>query len=246
MTRDPLTPPSQPNQSLINGMACFQLVASHGVPLGSREIARRLRLEHTRVNRLLGTLAYLGLVSKTEDRKYAPGPALHVLSAQSLHGSGLLSHSIPVLRRVRQPRMVVALGVLWRDSVCYLVHARPGQDPSDAIGAHTPYEATDSVIGHVLLAYVDPNVVPSDFTKRYGESYPESIRSSGIVSFRKPNRELSVAAAVFSPDSTIGPVAAIALTGPCREADEERVVNLLREGAQQISERLARGIDVHE
>ena len=105
--------PAQPNKSLLNGIACFQVVAAEKMPLGSREIARRLGLGHTRVSRLLGTLASLGLVARTKNRKYIPGPGIHVLSAQSLHGSGLLSAAIPVLRRIHARRMIVALGVLW-------------------------------------------------------------------------------------------------------------------------------------
>jgi len=53
--------PAQPNLSLINGLTCLQeLIASPSL-VGSRELARRLGLEPTRVNRLLGTLAQLGL-----------------------------------------------------------------------------------------------------------------------------------------------------------------------------------------
>ena len=45
-------------------LACLQAVVTSNRPLGSREVARLLGLEHTRVNRLLGTLC-LGLFAST-------------------------------------------------------------------------------------------------------------------------------------------------------------------------------------
>ena len=129
--------PAQPNQSLMNGLACLQAVVTADRPVGSREVARILDLEHTRVNRLLGTLSYLGFIERTSSRKYRPGPGIHVLSAQSLRGSGLLIAALPELRTLVDEKLVIALGVLWDRSICYLVHAAPGTDPGDGIGAHT-------------------------------------------------------------------------------------------------------------
>ena len=62
--------------------------------MGSRELARILGLEPTRVNRLLKTLEHIGLLSQTEKRKYRPGPGIHILAAQSLYSSGLLKAAI--------------------------------------------------------------------------------------------------------------------------------------------------------
>ncbi len=144
--------PAQPNQSLIRGLECLQAVATAREPVGSRELARLVGLEHTTVSRLLGTLAHLGLVRRTANRKYRPGPGLHVLSAQSLLGSGLLPKALPHLRLLPRNELILAMGVLWNRSVCYLVHAAPGQAPDEAIGAHQPYPAEGSIIGIALLA----------------------------------------------------------------------------------------------
>src|SRR5690348_18426155 len=78
---------SQPNQSLIDGIATLQALATSSEPAGCRELARRLGIDATKVNRLLKTLAYLGIARQTADRKYAPGPGMHVLAAQSLFAS---------------------------------------------------------------------------------------------------------------------------------------------------------------
>ena len=144
--------PAQSNLSLANGLACLQAIVSAGRPLGSREVSRLLGLEHTRVNRLLGTLAALGLASKTPERKYQPGHGIHVLAAQSLRGSGLLAAALPHLRPLLDNYLALALGVLWRKNVCYLIHCHPGRPLEEGIGTLAPYPAVKSSIGTVLLA----------------------------------------------------------------------------------------------
>jgi DNA-binding IclR family transcriptional regulator len=275
--------PAQPNQSLMHGIECLQAIAIADGPLGSREVARRLDLEHTKVNRLLGTLAALGFVTRTADRRYVPGPALHVLSAQSLSASGLLQASIPVLRRGRLPDMVVALGVVWRDEVCYLVHAAPGVDPADAIGAHRASPAAESVIGRCLAEsrgtaaglHQDAAVAGQPEAATHGAAagahqtaagQPQAAEAAthgaaarshhaasagahqtaaaraasgaparvpATVSFRKPDGELSAAAAIGEPA-----VAAVAVTGPCAIGREEEVAVRVREMAVAIDRAL--------
>lgn len=145
--------PAQPNHSLIHGLSCLQLVATESRALGTREIARRLGLEPSRVSRLLGTLAHLGLVTRTSERKFQPGSAIHVLAAQSLRGSRLLRSALPFLRNLADEKLIIALGVLWRDQVCYLVHSKPGRPVESGIGDHGLYPAAQSGIGRVLLAF---------------------------------------------------------------------------------------------
>src|SRR3954470_11988766 len=89
--------PAQPNQSLIDGLSVLQALAVSNEPVGGRALARQLGLEPTRVNRLLKTLAHLGMARQDPDRKYLPGPAMHVLSALSLFGSGLIRRGIAPL-----------------------------------------------------------------------------------------------------------------------------------------------------
>jgi len=151
--------PAQKNRSLANGLACLEAVAAAGSPVGSREVARLLGEEHTKVNRLLGTLADLGLVVRDARRRYLPGPGLHVLSAMSLRGSGLLAAALPELEALADGRSTIALGLLWQRHVCYLVHAAGGRAPADSLGAHAPYPAHESVLGLALLARrTDPEV----------------------------------------------------------------------------------------
>ena len=98
------------------------------------------------------TLAYLGIARQTADRKYAPGPGMHVLAAQSLFASGLIRRALPVLEALRRFGHTVALGVLWERNVSYLFHAPPGIEASRGLGRIGLLPATTSGIGIVLLS----------------------------------------------------------------------------------------------
>lgn len=146
-------PPAQPNNSLINGIECLQRVVSASEAVGSREVARRMGLAHTRVNRLLGTLAHIGLLERDSDRKYRPGPALHALAAQSMMASRLLPSALPALQRLRTDGYTVALGTLWEGKVCFLFHERPWQSMEEAILRHELWPAQLTSLGVALLAH---------------------------------------------------------------------------------------------
>jgi DNA-binding IclR family transcriptional regulator len=153
-------PPAQPNRSLIDGLEVLQAVVGSGASVGSRALAAQLGLEPTRVNRLLKTLAHLGLTEQDDQRRYRPGPALHVLTASSLYGSGLLQRALPVLGELAELAddrgLVLALGVLWRDKVAYLLHREPGMPMDQAIGRVGLYPADRSGIGVAVLAAGPP------------------------------------------------------------------------------------------
>ncbi|AKU15290.1 IclR family transcriptional regulator [Luteipulveratus mongoliensis] len=144
--------PAQPNQSLIDGLACLQALTAHAQPIGSRELGRMLDLEPTRVNRLLKTLAYVGLAQQDAQRKYLPGPGIHVLAAQSMRGSGLFRRAIDPLGELFDLELQVAMGVLWGDEVCYLYHVSPGDTPGQGLGREPLYPAALSGVGQALLA----------------------------------------------------------------------------------------------
>ncbi|RRQ95553.1 transcriptional regulator, partial [Enterococcus faecalis] len=93
---------AQPNQSLIDGINTLQALASSPEPIGCRELARQLDSDPTKINRLLTTLAYLGIARQTANRKYTAGPGMHVLAAQSLFASGLIRRALPELEQLRR------------------------------------------------------------------------------------------------------------------------------------------------
>lgn len=208
--------PSQPNLSLINGLACLQELVANDGPVGSRELARRLGLEATRVNRLLGTLAQLGLAEQDGERKYRPGPGVHVLAAQSLHGSRLLRAALPEIRDLLGLGFSVAIGVLWRDQVCYLYHGRDASRIEDGISAHELYPATRSSIGVVLLAQ-RPDGDPQ-------------IRAAGHAFLRPGSPDASLAVPIGSPA-----YAGVALSGALPESRIPALIERLQATARRIA-----------
>jgi DNA-binding IclR family transcriptional regulator len=144
--------PSQPILGLIDGMEVLQLLASEGRAMSGVEISKELNIEKTKVNRILKTLAFLGFTTASNNRKYALGTAIHVLSAQLLHGSGLVKNALKYLIELTELNVVVAMGVLWRDKVTYIYHWQPGYLPSEGLGSMDLFPATQSSIGLALLA----------------------------------------------------------------------------------------------
>ncbi len=145
--------PAQPNRSLIDGLQCLYHVLGSGNPIGSRELARSMGEEHTRINRLLKTLCAMEYLQQDEQKRYLPGAAVHLLSALTIQGSGLLTKALPVIETLMQETgCAAALGVLWNQQVCYLFHGTPQSSLNIAIGRHVPFTATNSSIGKILLS----------------------------------------------------------------------------------------------
>lgn len=173
---------AQPNQSLRDGIILLGLLCSSG-RLGTTEAAQRLGWEVTRVNRLLGTLRNLGLAEQNASRKYIPGPGIHLLAAQCLQGSGLLAAALPTLAAADRAGFGIALGVLWRGSVCYLLHAEPGEPLDSGLREFKPYPADQSGIGIILEAFTDqeePRNPPAVLAKARGQGFAVAIQPDGV------------------------------------------------------------------
>jgi DNA-binding IclR family transcriptional regulator len=234
-------PPAQPNQSLADGLACLQALAVSGQSVGGRELARRLGRNPMRVNRLLKTLAFLGLARQTPDRRYTVGPGMHVLSVQSLFASGLLRRAFKPVQSLPWQRHAVALGVLWRDQVCYLFHAAPGQPLTSALGGHPLYPATQSSIGMVLLAHQSNAQLRDLFGDRPIPGYPgglpslrrelKRIREGGhaYVVQRQTPYTASVAVPIGAP-----PYGGLALSQNITPQKAKRWLPALRDAADRI------------
>lgn len=231
---------SQPNQSLIDGISALQALATSPEPIGSRELSRRLGFEPTRANRLLKTLAYLGIARQTANRKYTAGPGMHVLAAQSLFASGLVHNALPTLEELRRFNHVVALGVLWRDNVSYLYHAPPGVHSLEAIGRIGLYPATNGGIGLVLLADHSNDYIRELYADRDIPHFPSGIES--LIEELEIIRNNGYARIEVKPDQhTIAICAdeqahtALGLSGWIPEESTKTIVTTLREAAGKIA-----------
>jgi len=225
------TAPAQVNQSLVNGLTCLQELVLADRPVGVRELARQLGMDPTRVSRLLSTLGWLGLAEQDENRKYHPGPGVHVLSALSLRGSHLLTRALPVLRELAaETGLVVALGVLWRSHVCYLYHGGEDTPLELALGARGPFPARQSSIGRVLLAERSAAELaefpePESLADALAEVRERGYARGGV-------RGESLAVAVGQPA-----IAALAVAGRIDLGMETRLADRLRAAAAQIDSR---------
>jgi DNA-binding IclR family transcriptional regulator len=219
--------PAQPNQSLIDGLSCLQALAVRNAPSGVRELARELGLEPTRVSRLLGTLAHLGMAEKTPSRKYQPGPGMHVLFAQALQGSRLLQKAWPVLRSLADEDLTVSLGVLWRDKVCYLYHGKPERAFEEGIFHLDVFPSLQSSIGRVLLA-VGGHPAPRGLAKDFA-----AIRGQGFCQIDRGGGERSLAVPISKP-----PHAALALSGKIPATRIAALITRLQTAAATIDENL--------
>lgn len=215
--------PAQPNQSLIDGLSVLQALTAAAAPIGSRQLARELGLEPTRVNRLAKTLAALGFLGQTAERKYIVGPGVHILAAQSLHASGLLRRALPVLEGLHETGCTVALGVLWRQHVCYLYHGRRGLSAAESVGTVGLYPAAASGIGQVLLAALDDAEVVARCPDDAAVLLPAlaRVRRQGwahVVRCARPV-EATLAVPLGTP-----PYAALALAGAIGRREAESVL----------------------
>lgn len=230
----PLSPlmPAQPNQSLADGVALLGVLCSRDGAIGSRELARVMGWEPTRANRLLGTLRDLGLAEQDAGRRYRPGPGVHLLAAQCLHGSGLLAAAMPVIRELRRPDLGFAVGVLWQGKVCYLLRAMAGRPVEEGMQRSSLHPADQSSIGMVLEAAATGAVLTPT-------AELAAIRDRGYAIQRNPGATTgSVAVAIPGATPQAPPVAGIAAMADYAAHAPEALTAILRPAAAAIARRL--------
>ena len=231
---------AQPNHSLIDGLACLQALASSREPIGCRELARNLNLNTMRANRLLKTLADIGLAHQDGQKRYGIGPGIHSLAAQSLFGSGLLHSALPLIKQVKHKGLTVAIGVLWRDQVTYLFHGQVGKNIEDGIGRMGMVPATRSSLGMYFLAqlsdedlytlYPDKKIPDFD-TKTAFKKQITKIRKNNVAVLTSQTKPPHLSIAVHIGDPC---VACIAFSGIDQEADVKPFIKELQSIAAQI------------
>jgi DNA-binding IclR family transcriptional regulator len=246
-----LNPPAQINQGLRDGIECLLEIAAMERPVGSRELARHLKQDHTRVNRIISTLAFMGLAEQTTDRKYIPGPGLLVLAGLSLRSSPLYRCAMPHLEELGiATGYQIALGLRWRTNVCYLYHGHAQEHAALGIASEGLYPADRSSIGLMLLSQLPPRELkalyqgsPAGLLQHPDmKTLIERVRDARAAGYAIAPNGRSIAVALGQPA-----VAGIALY---RSEDEEelpqdkrsvgRVVKQLNDTAERILLDMAR------
>ena len=232
--------PAQPILGLIDGMEVLQFLASTDGEISSTEVSRQLGIEKTKTNRILKTLAYLGYVQPSQNRKYTLGPAIHVLSAQLLHGSGLVSKALSSLLELTDLELIVAMGVLWRDKVAYLYHWQPGFSPLEGIGRTALFPMSQSSIGLALCA--EQNEEQLTKTLGYEEDLPGFKNKADFIKEIKHTKQRGYAIANYENKKSMAvkvgdsAYAAIALADIDPSVDEAYYLEILTEKAQKIEQ----------
>jgi DNA-binding IclR family transcriptional regulator len=223
--------PAQPNQSLLEGIEVLLAVVQHGDSVGVRELGRELGMTPTRVQRYLATLAHIGLMERTLDRRYGPGPGIHALSALSLSASGLAGRAVRVLPAFEDLGMIVALGVLWRHTVNYLYFNTPGIPVSESLGIQHSYPARHSSIGMLMLAWKDEAYLAEHFPEEHIQLAPEleKVREQGHAIVHQTGGDSSVAVPVGSP-----PIAGLAVSGKIRKGSLPKLISRMEQAAEQL------------
>jgi DNA-binding IclR family transcriptional regulator len=226
--------PAQPIQGLIDGLSVIQELAVAREPLSGKYLSEKLGVDITKVNRLLKTLDYLDIAHRNKSRKYSIGPGMHILAVQSMLGSGLVSKALPVLEELQTHGHVVALGVLWRDTVSYLYHASPETPKSEAIGRVALHPARTSSVGMLLLSQKEKEEINSIFTdKNEVESIlPElqKIKNDGYAAIHTAENIISVAVKIGEPA-----YAGLAISGKLKNYEIPGIVKILKEAAEKIT-----------
>ncbi len=248
--------PSQPNQSVIDAMTCLQTLVAAGGAVGNRELARQMGLNITRVNRLLKTMAHVGMVRQTPQRKYLPGPGVHVLTALALQGDPMITAGVPILEdelRTLPVDLTLALGMLWQRHVAYLFHTKVGPDalsPAStvAVRSHDLFPVLRSSVGRVMLAHQDAGYLdrffPPDadvlpYTSRDAlRDDLEQIRKDGFAyaTAEQTGSRPSVAVPVGAEGDR--PYAGVAIAG-IEEHQVKETVDRLRDLASRLDSAIA-------
>ena len=223
--------PAQPVTGLIDGLIVLQELATSTAPVSGLKLSKTLNIEATKVNRILKTLAWLGFAYRTSQGCYSSGPAMHVLAAQSLYGSGLIQRSIKQLTDLTKLGHIVAMGMLWRNQVAYLFFWQPGTPVQESFGRTSLFPATHSSIGLALLAEKDDEEVRRIMSednipgfKSIDELFGklETIRESGYAKAFY-NKRYSYAVKLGCPA-----YAAIAISGPGLDSQEKEIIEQLQ------------------
>lgn len=144
------------SQSLERGLDVLEIVDAEGAEIGVREIARRLGLSPTIVQRMVASLSRRGYIEKNiETSRYRLGYRALALGANSEHGSDYIvaaRHELERLARVH--RLNGFISVLHAGRAVYLLAVQADGPVAIKVtpGSEMPLHSTSA--GKVLLASV--------------------------------------------------------------------------------------------
>ena len=244
------------NQSVTRALAILSLLAGASEPLGVREIARRLRLPPSNVQRLVKTLATAGFVEQIElTARYIIGYGAFQVGNAFVAQNSLFSAVMPELYTLAEQGITGFLGVLRKRSVVYLATVQ--SDGPIAI-KHRPGSEThlhSTAMGKALLAEMPEDEVRRllgdgplpRFTSRTRVTLASvltdlrSIRHSGFATSDEENRQgfFSVGAVVRDArGGVVGVISGAVPTATLKAPDRMRISRLVMDAANNASRKL--------
>ena len=244
------------NQSVARAVDILSLVANAAEPLGVREIARRLALAPSNVQRLIKTLARAGFLEQTEETlRYKVGYRAFQVGSAFVGQSNLYSAVMPELYALAARHITGFLGVLRDRSVLYLatvqsegpiaITHRPGSRThlhSTAMGKALLAEMNDDDVRALLGAHPLPRLTP-----RTKVSLPqlmkdiETIRRVGFATSEEENRQGFFSAGAVVRDASGAVIAVVSGAVPAamlKASDRATIARQVLEAAQKASRKL--------
>ncbi|HVY56600.1 MAG TPA: IclR family transcriptional regulator [Xanthobacteraceae bacterium] len=244
------------NQSVSRAIDILNLLADAGEPLGVREIARRLDLAPSNVQRLIKTLAKAGFVEQTEGTlRYKVGYRAFRVGSAFMGQTNLYSAVMPELYELASRHITGFLGVLRDRSVLYLatvpsegtvaVTHRPGSQThlhSTAMGKALLAEMSDDAIRNLLGERPLPRLTPrtkvslSQLLKDV-----EVVRQTGYATSEEENRHGFFSAGAVVRDASGTAIAVISGAVPMsmlKPNDRALIGRYVLEAAQNASRKL--------
>jgi DNA-binding IclR family transcriptional regulator len=244
------------NQSVTRALGILNLLAAVSEPLGVREIARRLRLPPSNIQRLIKALAKAGYLEQTDATlRYMIGYRAFQVGNAFVAQNSLFSAVMPELYALADQHITGFLGVLRERSVVYLatvqsegpiaITHRPGSQThlhSTAMGKALLAEMPDEEVRKLLGESPLPRVTP-----RTKVSLPSlisdlrRIRRAGYATSDEENRQGFFSAGAVIRDARGSAVAVISgavPTATLKAQDRTRICRLVLAAAQNTSRKL--------
>lgn len=244
------------NQSVTRAIDILNLLADNVEALGVREIARRLDLAPSNVQRLIKTLNKAGFLEQTEGTlRYKIGYRAFQVGSAFVGQNSLYSAVMPELYALAGEHITGFLGVLRERSVVYLatvqsegpiaITHRPGSQThlhSTAMGKALLAEMSDDAIRSLLGGRTLPRLTP-----RTKVSLPhlmkeiEIIRRTGYSTSEEENRQGFFSAGAVVRDVSVQAVAVISGAVPTamlKPSDHAVICQKVLEAAQNASRKL--------
>ena len=248
--------PSGENQSVARALSILELMAEATEPLGVREIARRLKLPPSNVQRLIKTLTRSGYLEQTDTTlRYSIGYRAFQVGSAFVSQNSLVSAVMPELYALADEHITGFLGVLRDRSVVYLatvpsegpiaINHRPGHQThlhSTAMGKALLAEMADDDVYALLGEDPLPRITQSTKIKmpQLLEDLRE-IRRTGFSYSNEENRQGFFSAGAVVRDAVGRSVAVISGAVPILglgTEDKPKIGLRVLEAAQRASRKL--------